>query len=123
MTSSVLWLVIAVGAVVVVTVVVGAIYERRLDRYWKNANIRLIGGPFDGVRVDRQHGRDQWPPPETLLYDRFVETEDPESPQWFVSEYSRDEPTGEYRFRKEIEAEDPPMPFHGSRWDIGSGPF
>ncbi len=47
--------------------------RRRLDRRYEEADIRLVGGPFHGQRVNRRHAANVWPPPPTITCYRYAE--------------------------------------------------
>ncbi len=70
----------------------------RVDRRYREADIRLVGGPFDGVQAEPFHGGFQWPPPNTFFCYRVAESEGER--QWYKSTYRG--AGHEYRFKEEI---------------------
>ena len=91
----------AVGLACAFVMLLGWRKGRRLDRRYEEADIRLVGGPFEGEQVDRYHGGDRWPPREELLYYRVDEK------QYRESVYRLDA-DGAWRFEEERSWPAPP---------------
>ncbi len=75
---------------------------QRLDRRYEKADIRLLGGPFEGERVDRYHAGDRWPPHKVLRYHRWSD-----ETQYLESVYRLDL-DGAWRFEGERSVPAPP---------------
>ena len=54
---------------------------KRLKRLYEEADIRMVGGPFDGVPLNYDTGGDMWPPTSTVIHHLRVEGENHFVPQ------------------------------------------
>ncbi len=79
-----------VGLVVLVGIVVALAllqvrnmrHDRRLKRLYVEADIRMVGGPFDGVLLDPVRGGHDWPPRPAVVF--YLEEEDHFVPHIYV---------------------------------------
>ncbi len=112
-----------VGVVVVLGIFVAYIifhvrhwlHDKRVKRLYEQADIRMVGGPFDGVLLDYHTGGQKWPPQSPVVYHLRVEEESHSVPH----RYERTE-EGEYRFSGML----PPVPkppWWASDWGSGGG--
>ena len=86
--------------------------NRRLDRRYEKADIRFVGGPFDGQSVNRRDGIGgiKWPPPDTLMSYRRIESVG-EKAQWMLVFYELRQGHNrklEYCFESERISDGPP---------------
>ena len=71
-----------VGLVVVISIIVAlgllqvrnVRHDRRLRRLYAEADIRMVGGPFDGATLDPVRGGHEWPPKSAVVF--YLEEED-----------------------------------------------
>ena len=65
-----------VGLVVVISIIVAlgllqvrnVRHDRRLRRLYAEADIRMVGGPFDGATLDPVRGGHEWPPKSAVVF-------------------------------------------------------
>ena len=84
--------------------------HRRLDRRYEVADIRMVGGPFDGRRANRHDAMNDWPPPSSTACYRRIESAG-EKARWMVSIYELRESHNrklEYHFESERISNHPP---------------
>ena len=70
---------------------------RRLKRLYKQADIRMVGGPFDGVLLDYHTGGHKWPPKPQVFHHLWVE----EQNHFVPHVYERTE-EGTYHFSRTL---------------------
>ena len=88
----------------------GILHTRQVKRLYEQADVRMVGGPFDGVLLNYVKGGYKWPPMPLVYYYLWVE----EERHYVPHVYERTE-EGEYRLSKTL----PPVPHHPA--DAGGG--
>ena len=94
----------------------GILDTRQVKRLYKQADVRMVGGPFDGFPLNYEKGGWRWPPKPSVLYYLWVEEEN----HYVPHRYERTE-EGEYHLSKTL----PPVQSHPADrpWSGGVSDF